>query len=190
LTLAIRFARTVLAVAAAFGDRIRRCADRQACFLTGCVPWIFLADTAPQRRRRRRVDNILAIAAAAGLIVGGGLESRIGQAMLAIVGRIALQSAATSFIAGIIGGTHENGNNSTRLTVKDMTTEEEDFPGIRMNKNEARRDSPQHVDRGQLRSSSARDGPSSRPSLSRAIPLPLRWWRRLAFSSAQPIRIA
>jgi len=52
----------------------------------------------------------LAIAAAAGFIVGGGLNSRIGRAMLTIVGRIALQGAVTSFIAGTLPArTHENG---------------------------------------------------------------------------------
>jgi DUF883 C-terminal glycine zipper region len=50
----------------------------------------------------------LALAAAAGFIVGGGLNRRIGQAMLTIVGRIALQSAAASFITGMVAGTHEN----------------------------------------------------------------------------------
>lgn len=74
-------------------------------------------DSALQRRRRRRVDKYvrdeplgsLAIAAAAGFIIGGGLHSRVGHAMLTIVGRIALQSAASSFIAKMIAGTHENG---------------------------------------------------------------------------------
>jgi hypothetical protein len=71
---------------------------------------------APSRSRPGRVDEYvrnepltaLSLAAAAGFIVGGGLKSRIGQAMLAIVGRIALQSAAASLIAGMVVGTHEN----------------------------------------------------------------------------------
>jgi hypothetical protein len=83
----------------------------------GCGPMDISPDNAPQRRRRRRVGEYvkdeplssLAIAAAAGFIVGGGLNSRVGQAMLTIVGRITLQSAATSFIAGIIAGTQGNG---------------------------------------------------------------------------------
>lgn len=80
------------------------------------------ADTAaPPRRRRRRVAEYvrdepltsLAIAAAAGFVVVGGLNSPIGQAMLTIVGRIALQNAATSFIAGIVAGTHEKGRSDS-----------------------------------------------------------------------------
>jgi hypothetical protein len=76
------------------------------------------ADTAaPQRRRPRRVSEYvrdepvssLALAAAAGFIVGGGLNSRLGRAMLTIVGRIALQSAAASLIAGMVAGTREKG---------------------------------------------------------------------------------
>ena len=49
----------------------------------------------------------LAIAAAAGFIVGGGGRTRIGNAMLAIVGRMALQSAASSFIAAIVTGDNQ-----------------------------------------------------------------------------------
>ena len=88
-----------------------------------CVSLDISADTAaPPRRRRRRVAEYvrdepltsLAIAAAAGFVVGGGLNSRIGQAMLTIVGRIALQNAATSFIAGIVAGTHEKGKRGTK----------------------------------------------------------------------------
>lgn len=74
------------------------------------------ADTAPQRHRHRRVGEYikdeplssLALAAAAGFIVGGGLNSRVSQAMITIVGRIALQSAATSLIAGIVSGSSDN----------------------------------------------------------------------------------
>ena len=50
----------------------------------------------------------LAIAAAAGFIVGGGLNSRSGRAMLTMVGRLALQSAATSLLAGMVAGILEN----------------------------------------------------------------------------------
>jgi hypothetical protein len=58
----------------------------------------------------------LAIAAAAGLILGGGLNSRVEKTMLTIVGRLLLQSAAVSFLAGLLtaNGTSENGRaNST-----------------------------------------------------------------------------
>jgi hypothetical protein len=51
----------------------------------------------------------LALAAAAGFIVGGGLNSRVGQALLAILGRIAVQSAAASLFTGMVAGTHDNG---------------------------------------------------------------------------------
>ncbi len=78
---------------------------------------ISAATAAPARRRPNRVGEYvkdqplssLAFAAAAGFIVGGGLNSRIGRAMLTIVGRIALQIAAASLIAGVVSGTRENG---------------------------------------------------------------------------------
>lgn len=72
---------------------------------------------APSRRGSDRVAqyvrneplSALALAAAAGFVVGGGLNSRVGQALLTMVGRIALQSAAASLIAGMVAGSHENG---------------------------------------------------------------------------------
>jgi len=51
----------------------------------------------------------LGISVAAGFIVGGGLNSRVGRMMLAIVGRIALQSVASSLVADMVAGTQENG---------------------------------------------------------------------------------
>jgi hypothetical protein len=81
-------------------------------------PVDILADAVvPPRRGARRVSEYvrdeplssLAIAAAAGFIIGGGLNGRIGQVMLAVVGRMALQSAATSLITGMVVGTDENG---------------------------------------------------------------------------------
>jgi len=73
--------------------------------------------TVSSRRRPRSVTEYVrdeplssvAIAAAAGFVFGGGLNSRIGRAMLAIVGRIALQSAATDLVAGMVVGTDKNG---------------------------------------------------------------------------------
>jgi hypothetical protein len=64
------------------------------------------------RRRERNVGEFvreepltaLAIAGAAGFIFGGGANSRIGLALLTIVGRIALRGAATSFIVGLVTG--------------------------------------------------------------------------------------
>jgi hypothetical protein len=70
------------------------------------------------RRRERNVGEFvreepltaLAIAGAAGFILGGGANSRIGLALLTIVGRIALRGAATSFIVGLIAGDGHNQN--------------------------------------------------------------------------------
>ncbi len=50
----------------------------------------------------------LAIAAAAGFVLGGGVNRRLGLTILTTVGRIALQSAATSLITGMLVGTHES----------------------------------------------------------------------------------
>ena len=76
-------------------------------------------DASPRHRTRSvseyvREDPLssMAIAAAAGFIVGGGLNSRVGQAMLAIVGRVALQSAATNFLTGMVVGTDKNGESN------------------------------------------------------------------------------
>jgi len=70
------------------------------------------------RRRERGVGEFvreepltaLAIAGAAGFILGGGANSRIGLALLTIVGRIALRGAATSFIVGLVTGDDDNRN--------------------------------------------------------------------------------
>ncbi len=64
------------------------------------------------RRRERNVGEFvreepltaLAIAGVAGFILGGGANSRIGLALMTIVGRIALRGAATSFIVGLVTG--------------------------------------------------------------------------------------
>ena len=76
-------------------------------------------DVSPRHRTRSvseyvREDPLssMAIAAAAGFIIGGGLNSRLGQAMLAIVGRVALQSAATNFLTGMVVGTDKNGGST------------------------------------------------------------------------------
>jgi hypothetical protein len=71
-----------------------------------------------EKRRRRNRDigeyikeeplTSLAIASGAGFIVGGGANSRIGLALLGIVGRIALRGAATSFIVDLVAGRHDN----------------------------------------------------------------------------------
>jgi len=79
-----------------------------------------IAADAEERLRRRERDigefireepfTALAIAGAAGFILGGGASSRIGLALLTIVGRIALRGAATSFIVGLITGDNDNQN--------------------------------------------------------------------------------
>jgi hypothetical protein len=55
----------------------------------------------------------LAIAAAAGFLVGGGFKNRVGLAMLAIVGRIAMQGVASTFIEAIATGNHHNGRSNS-----------------------------------------------------------------------------
>lgn len=97
----------------------------------------YSADSAAlQRRRHENLDEYvkdapftsLAIAAAAGFIFGGGAKSRIGLAMLAIVGRIAIQGAASSFIAAIATGSHHNGRpNSANLDSEGYDKRRRDF---------------------------------------------------------------
>lgn len=50
----------------------------------------------------------LAIAAAAGFLIGGGLKNRLGLAILGIVGRVAIQGAATTFMAALATGNDHN----------------------------------------------------------------------------------
>ena len=75
--------------------------------------------TEPDEKRRRRDRDIgeyireepltaLAIASGAGFIIGGGANSRIGLALLSVVGRIALRGAATNFIVDLVTGRHDN----------------------------------------------------------------------------------
>jgi hypothetical protein len=55
----------------------------------------------------------LAIAALAGFVVGGGVNRRVGLAMLMMAGRIALRSAATNLVTGIFIDPRDNrGRNS------------------------------------------------------------------------------
>jgi hypothetical protein len=73
---------------------------------------------ADERMRRRERDigeyvreeplTALAIASGVGFIFGGGANSRIGLALLTLVGRIALRGAATSFIVGLVTGNHDD----------------------------------------------------------------------------------
>ena len=76
-----------------------------------------LADDVERRRRRNRDIGeyikeepltSLAIASGVGFIVGGGAKSRIGLALLAVVGRIALRGAVTSFVVDLITGNHQD----------------------------------------------------------------------------------
>ena len=76
------------------------------------------ATAADERQRRRERDigeyikeeplTALAIAGGVGFVLGGGANSRIGLALLTIVGRIALRGAATSFIVDLVTGNHDN----------------------------------------------------------------------------------
>lgn len=71
-----------------------------------------------ERMRRRERDigeyiseeplTALAIAGGVGFILGGGANSRIGLALLTLVGRIALRGAATSFIVGLVTGNRDD----------------------------------------------------------------------------------
>jgi hypothetical protein len=73
-------------------------------------------DVERSRRRNRDVGEYikeepltsLAIAGGVGFIVGGGAKSRIGLALLSIVGRIALRGAVTSFVVDLVTGNHEH----------------------------------------------------------------------------------
>jgi hypothetical protein len=69
-----------------------------------------------QRRRERDIGEYireepltsLAIASGVGFIIGGGANSRLGLALLTIVGRIALRGAATNFIVDLVAGNHDS----------------------------------------------------------------------------------
>ena len=73
---------------------------------------------ANERMRRRERDigeyvreeplTALAIAGGVGFIFGGGANSRIGLALLTLVGRIALRGAATTFIVDLVTGKRDN----------------------------------------------------------------------------------
>ena len=51
----------------------------------------------------------LAVATAAGFILGGGLNSRIGLALLTFAGRLALRGVVTSSLVELITGSQDNG---------------------------------------------------------------------------------
>jgi hypothetical protein len=51
----------------------------------------------------------LAVATAAGFVFGGGLNSRLGLAMITIGTRIALQGFVLNALAGAVAGRHHNG---------------------------------------------------------------------------------
>ena len=73
--------------------------------------------TAPGHHRSRDVGDYvrdeplrsLTAATAAGFILGGGLNSRIGLAMLTFAGRIALRGIVTSTLVELVAGSHDNG---------------------------------------------------------------------------------
>ena len=49
----------------------------------------------------------LTIAGVTGFVLGGGVNRRLGLAMLTVVGRIALRAVATSLIVGIVTGDND-----------------------------------------------------------------------------------
>jgi len=57
---------------------------------------------------RQEPLTALAIAGGVGFIIGGGANSRIGLALLTLVGRIALRGAATNFVVDLVTGNHDN----------------------------------------------------------------------------------
>jgi hypothetical protein len=79
---------------------------------------------APRHHRSRDVGDYvrdeplrsLTVATAAGFILGGGLNSRIGLAMLSFAGRVALRRIVTSALVELVTGSHDNGSEvSARL---------------------------------------------------------------------------
>ena len=79
-----------------------------------------------QRRRNRDIGEYikeepltsLAIASGVGFIVGGGANSRIGLALLSVVGRIALRGAATNFIVDLVAGKQHDSQRPDRATTQ------------------------------------------------------------------------
>ena len=49
----------------------------------------------------------LMVATGAGFILGGGVNSRVGRAMLTLVGRIALRGVVTSSLVDLVTGSHD-----------------------------------------------------------------------------------
>jgi len=49
------------------------------------------------------------VATGAGFILGGGVNSRVGRAMLTLVGRIALRGVVTSSLVDLVTGSHDRG---------------------------------------------------------------------------------
>lgn len=71
------------------------------------------ANNAPRHRDvgqyvRDEPLTALAIAAVAGFVLGGGVNRRLGLAMLTMAGRIAFRGVATSLIVGMVTGSHDN----------------------------------------------------------------------------------
>ena len=74
------------------------------------------AAAAPRHRSRDVGDYVrdeplrsLMVATAAGFILGGGVNSRVGLAILTLVGRIALRGVVTSSLVGLVTGSHDRG---------------------------------------------------------------------------------
>ena len=70
----------------------------------------------PRRHRSRDVSEYirdepltaLAIATVAGFVLGGGVNRRIGLAMLTMVGRTVLSGVTNSLILGMVTGSYDN----------------------------------------------------------------------------------
>ena len=75
------------------------------------------ADAAARRDRSRDLGDYvrdeplrsLMVATGAGFILGGGVNSRVGRAMLTLLGRIALRGVVTSSLVDLVTGIHDRG---------------------------------------------------------------------------------
>ena len=84
----------------------------------------FVSTATPRRPRGRNLGEFvknepliaLALAVAAGFTLGGGINRRIGLALLSIVGRIAVRDVATSLIVGMATGTNDRGKQGERTS--------------------------------------------------------------------------
>jgi hypothetical protein len=70
----------------------------------------------------------LMVATVAGFILGGGVNSRVGLAMLTLVGRIALRGVVASSLVELVTGSHDRGiKDSTSLDSEAHDNRRRDF---------------------------------------------------------------